>query len=109
MIDIAGNYVIRYFFAAAGTAVVLPAIEKIGVGWFSTISTGFLIVATMSLYATAKWGRTWAERTDAIKKARQDSKLESSNASGQDSAQKVYPSKKEETVHEAAPAPETET
>ena len=29
---IAGNYMIRYLFAALGSATVLPAVEKIGVG-----------------------------------------------------------------------------
>ena len=33
---VAGNYVIRYLFAAGGSAACLPVIEAIGVGWFST-------------------------------------------------------------------------
>ena len=65
---------VRYAFAAAGTAVCLPAIEKIGVGWFSTISAGFLVVATLAVYATTIWGRTWADKVDAKKARRQESK-----------------------------------
>jgi hypothetical protein len=67
----AGNYAVRYFFGAFGTAVVLPAIEHIGVGWFSTISTIFLIIATILVYITTIFGRGWRERMDAKKEARQ--------------------------------------
>jgi len=42
---IAGNYVIRYMFGCIGTAVVLPAIEHIGVGYFSTVSAGLMVFA----------------------------------------------------------------
>ncbi|KAJ6606099.1 MFS transporter [Mycena vulgaris] len=46
---VAGNYMVRYFFAAAGSAVVLPAVEKIGVG---------------CVYATAQWGEGWRDKID---------------------------------------------
>ncbi|KAF2462437.1 major facilitator superfamily domain-containing protein [Lineolata rhizophorae] len=67
---IAGNYVVRYFFAGMGTAVCLPAIETIGVGWFSTISAIFLVISALSVYATTIWGRQWREKVDAKKAAR---------------------------------------
>ena len=57
----AGNYVIRYVFAAAGTAACLPVIEAIGVGWFSTISAAFLVVAAIGTWATATYGSSWRE------------------------------------------------
>jgi hypothetical protein len=60
----AGNYMIRYFFAAAGSAVVLPAVEKIGVGWFSTISSVFLVVVTVGIYCTVLWGESWRDKID---------------------------------------------
>ncbi|KAH8653822.1 major facilitator superfamily domain-containing protein [Xylariales sp. PMI_506] len=41
----AANYLVRYLFGAAGSAIVLPAIDKIGVGAFTTISAGFVAVA----------------------------------------------------------------
>ncbi|KAI5922062.1 major facilitator superfamily domain-containing protein [Camillea tinctor] len=66
---IAGNYAIRYLFACAGTAVVLPAIEAIGIGWFSTISVVFLVVSTVGTAITIRWGRGWRESRDARKKA----------------------------------------
>lgn len=58
---LAGNYLIRYIFSAAGTAVCLPAINAMGVGWFSTISTGFLIFSAGTVYATTIWGEKWRE------------------------------------------------
>ena len=41
---LAGNYLVRYIFGATGTAVVLPAVNSIGIGAFSTISAGFMTV-----------------------------------------------------------------
>ncbi|KAK8032372.1 MFS transporter- DHA1 family- multidrug resistance protein [Apiospora arundinis] len=41
---LAGNYLIRYIFGAIGTAVVLPAVDSIGIGAFSTITAGFVTV-----------------------------------------------------------------
>ncbi|KAG7056992.1 MFS general substrate transporter [Colletotrichum scovillei] len=61
---IAGNFMVRYLFGAAGSAVVLPAIKVIGVGWFSTISAGFLVVGALSVWAVALWGRSWRHRID---------------------------------------------
>lgn len=58
---VAGNYAIRYLFAALGTAVCLPAIEQIGVGWFSTISAAFLVAATAATWAVTVWGKAWRE------------------------------------------------
>ena len=59
---VACNYMVRYWFAALGTAVVLPAIDGIGVGWFSTISAGFCLVATGLLYLTILRGKRWRDR-----------------------------------------------
>lgn len=59
---VAGNYVMRYVFAAAGTAASLPTIERIGVGWFSTISAAFLVAAGGALWVTAEHGSKWRER-----------------------------------------------
>ncbi|OTB07105.1 hypothetical protein M426DRAFT_318462 [Hypoxylon sp. CI-4A] len=61
---IAGNYAMRYFFACAGTAVVLPAIDTIGVGWFSTISALFLVAGTLCVFASIKSGGRWRQDID---------------------------------------------
>lgn len=69
---VAGNYAVRYLFAAAGSAACLPAVRKIGVGWFSTISAGFLVVAAAATYATALHGRQWRDAVDARKAERKE-------------------------------------
>ena len=61
---IAGNYMVRYLFGAVGTAVVLPAVESIGVGWFSTISAGFMMAAALAVAATVRWGKGWRDEVD---------------------------------------------
>jgi hypothetical protein len=49
---------------------VLPAIEKIGVGWFSTVSAVFLIISTIMIYLTTLYGRGWREKVDERKVAK---------------------------------------
>lgn len=67
---IAGNYLFRYLFAALGSATVLPAVEKIGVGWFSTISAGFLVAGSLGTGAAVYWGQSWREAVDKKRKKR---------------------------------------
>ncbi len=67
---VAGNYFMRYMFAAGGSAVVLPAVRAIGVGWFSTISAFFLVAGAGATYATAIWGKGWREAIDKKKAAK---------------------------------------
>jgi hypothetical protein len=57
----AGNYLFRYSFAAAGTAACLPVIDKIGVGWFSTISAVLLVISAVATWFVAEYGRSWRE------------------------------------------------
>lgn len=61
---IAGNYVLRYLFAAMGTALVLPAVEGVGVGWFSSVSALFLAVSSLALCGCVRWGRGWRDAID---------------------------------------------
>ena len=67
---IAGNYMIRYLFAALGSAFVLPATEKIGVGWFSTISAAFLVAGSLAIGTAILWGRGWREAVDRKRRAK---------------------------------------
>jgi MFS family permease len=67
---VAGNYFMRYMFAAAGTAVVLPAVRAIGVGWFSTISAVCLASGAAATYVTAEYGKKWRDAIDAKKAAK---------------------------------------
>ncbi|KAJ5590807.1 hypothetical protein N7450_004779 [Penicillium hetheringtonii] len=62
---VAGNYMFRYVFAALGSGLVLPAVEKIGVGWFSTISAIFLVFAGCCVWATTIYGDEWRNKIDA--------------------------------------------
>ncbi|CAK7236496.1 hypothetical protein SCUCBS95973_009626 [Sporothrix curviconia] len=73
---IAANYFVRYLFACGGTAVVLPAIERIGVGWFSTISALFLFVSAVGVYTAVLWGKVWRERVDAWRNRRRKAEYE---------------------------------
>ncbi|KAI5367627.1 putative major facilitator superfamily, MFS transporter superfamily [Septoria linicola] len=61
---VAGNYMVRYLFGAAGSAAVLPIIDAIGVGWFSTISALFVAVGALGTWAVAVWGKDWRDRID---------------------------------------------
>ncbi|KAA8646284.1 hypothetical protein EYZ11_007710 [Aspergillus tanneri] len=61
---IAGSYTIRYFFAALGTGVSLPAIQTLGVGWFNTISALFLLLSGVMVWVTAVFGPRWRESVD---------------------------------------------
>lgn len=61
---VAGNFMVRYLFGAVASAVVLPAIESIGVGWFSTVSALLMVLGTVGLCACIKWGASWRERAD---------------------------------------------
>ncbi|KAJ5103624.1 hypothetical protein N7532_004153 [Penicillium argentinense] len=75
---VAGNYMFRYVFAALGSGLVLPAVEAIGVGWFSTISALFLVVAGGLLWATTIYGDEWRINIDAKKKQKTDKNGETS-------------------------------
>ncbi|KAH7073949.1 major facilitator superfamily domain-containing protein [Paraphoma chrysanthemicola] len=67
---VAGNYFMRYMFAAAGSAACLPAVRAVGVGWFSTISALFLVAGAAGTYITALYGKTWREAIDEKKATR---------------------------------------
>ncbi|KAL7930815.1 MFS general substrate transporter [Trichoderma chlorosporum] len=64
----AANYFVRYLAGCVATAVVLPAVDGIGVGWFETISTGLVILSTVGVLATIRWGKGWREKIDAKEK-----------------------------------------
>jgi len=70
--DLAGNYFMRYMFAAAGSAACLPAVRAIGVGWFSTISAFFLVAGAAATYVTALYGQQWRTAMDDKKAARKE-------------------------------------
>jgi multidrug resistance protein len=61
---IAGNYQIRYLFAAAGSAACLPGIQGIGVGWFSSISALFLATCAGLVHLAVQYGEGWGSKID---------------------------------------------
>jgi len=73
---IAGNYMIRYLFGALGSATVLPAVEKVGVGWFSTISAGFLVVSSLATLSSVVWGKSWRGSVDRKRRAKRCKMME---------------------------------
>lgn len=73
---VASNYMIRYLFGAAGSAVVLPAVDQIGVGWFSTISALFLAACAGTILLTTWYGEAWRDKVDARKRAKKEARLE---------------------------------
>lgn len=75
---IAGNYMIRYLFAALASATVLPAVERIGVGWFSTISAAFLVAGSLATGSAVLWGKSWRDAVDRRRRAKRDGILERS-------------------------------
>jgi MFS family permease len=67
---LAGNYFMRYMFAAGGSAACLPAIRAVGVGWFSTIGAFFLMAGAAATYVTAEYGKKWRDDIDGKKAAK---------------------------------------
>ncbi|ROV86929.1 hypothetical protein VMCG_10905 [Cytospora schulzeri] len=65
---VAGNFMVRYLFGAVASAIVLPAVESIGVGWFCTISAALLILGGLGVYSVARWGGGWRERSESRSK-----------------------------------------
>ncbi|KAF7561919.1 hypothetical protein G7046_g2209 [Stylonectria norvegica] len=63
---VAGNYLTRFLFAAAGTAVCLPAIDAIGIGWFSTISGLFITVTAGLVWLLTVYGEGWRQARDGL-------------------------------------------
>ncbi|KAL6921712.1 hypothetical protein ACHAP8_006728 [Fusarium lateritium] len=61
----ATNFFARYLVGCVASAVVLPAIEALGIGWFSTISAAYLIVSALATMAAIRWGKCWRERMEA--------------------------------------------
>jgi hypothetical protein len=66
----------RYMFAAGGSAVVLPAIRGIGVGWFSTLSAFFLMAGAAATWVTAEYGKKWRDAIDEKKIAEKEAEIQ---------------------------------
>lgn len=84
---VAGNYMMRYVFAAAGSAVCLPAIQGIGVGWFTTISCFFMAATAVAVWAVTVWGEDWRRAVDRQEKEKKKEreKADEEKAGGKES------------------------
>jgi hypothetical protein len=60
----ATNFFARYLVGCVASAVVLPAVEAVGIGWFSTISAAYLIVSALGTMAAIRRGKSLRERTE---------------------------------------------
>ncbi|TLD10115.1 hypothetical protein PgNI_05943, partial [Pyricularia grisea] len=89
---VAGNYMMRYLFACLGTAVVLPAIQSIGVGWFSTVSAAFTMFGAAGLVASVAWGKRWREGMDAERRRKRSEKSKRRAKAGDGGESGVVPS-----------------
>ncbi|KAJ5834976.1 hypothetical protein N7447_001002 [Penicillium robsamsonii] len=61
---VAGSYLFRYVFGALGSGLVLPAVEAMGVGWFSTISALFLVASGVCVWLTTIFGDQWRDKVE---------------------------------------------
>jgi MFS family permease len=78
----AANFFVRYLSGCLGTAVVLPAIEGVGVGWFSTISTLLLLSGSCATMAAIRWGEKWRRGVAQKDKEKRSSKGNINAANG---------------------------
>lgn len=81
---LASNNCIRYLFAAAASAFVLPLVEAVGLGWTLIVAAAAQWVGFGAILVTMVWGEKWRERVAA----REDGPVE----------------KKEEAVDEGLPS-----
>ncbi|KAL2846770.1 major facilitator superfamily domain-containing protein [Aspergillus pseudodeflectus] len=68
---ISGKYIIQYTFSAGASALVVPVIDDIGVGWTFTISAFMTLTGAVLVVMIARWGiemQRWVERRIPLEK-----------------------------------------
>ncbi|KAF4977838.1 hypothetical protein FZEAL_5681 [Fusarium zealandicum] len=70
----ATNFFVRYLMGCVASAVVLPAVEGFGIGWFSTITAAYLMASALATMAAIRWGKGWRESTEAKLERRREQK-----------------------------------
>ena len=58
----AANFFMRYLAGCLGTGVVLPIVQSIGVGWFSTISALLMVASAGGLMVAIRRGDGWVSK-----------------------------------------------
>ncbi|KAI1778568.1 putative MFS transporter [Hypoxylon cercidicola] len=61
------NYLLRYLAAAIDSGTVLPIVSSIGVGWFCVITCGMLILSTVGVLCSIRFGEGWRNRRQSEK------------------------------------------
>lgn len=77
---VAGNFLVRYSFGAVGSAVVLPAVESIGVGWFSTVSAVLMVIGALGVWMCIQRGKGWREEVEGRRVAKLEVSAEGGDA-----------------------------
>lgn len=62
---VAANNLFKCLFGAGAVAAALPLIERIGIGWTSSLVAGIWICFSPSLWAVYKWGYAWRKQESA--------------------------------------------
>ncbi|RSL60053.1 hypothetical protein CEP54_006961 [Fusarium duplospermum] len=70
----ATNFFMRYLIGCVASAVVLPAVEGVGIGWFSTITAAYLVASALATLAAIRWGKGWRESMQAKLEGRREQK-----------------------------------
>lgn len=73
-------WLVRYAGACLATAVALPMLDGIGVGWSSTIGALAVMISTLGLIATVKWGESWRKDIVLPKKSTPSEPVENTAA-----------------------------
>ena len=77
----AANNLVRYLVGAAGTAVIIQMVNRMGRGWCFTFIATVVFFTSPLLWAELKWGRGWREeRRVRIEKHRQEKGMKRANA-----------------------------
>ncbi|ORY83733.1 major facilitator superfamily domain-containing protein [Protomyces lactucae-debilis] len=67
---VGANYSIRYVFAATASAVILPLIDAVGVGWANTLAAALLVLSGVFTILVVKFGERWRLGVDEWIKSR---------------------------------------
>ncbi|KAK7419882.1 hypothetical protein QQX98_003069 [Neonectria punicea] len=70
----ATNFFMRYLMGCVASAVVLPAVQTIGIGWFTTVTAAYMMASALGTMAAIRWGKGWRESTTAKLDAREQEK-----------------------------------
>lgn len=83
----ATHFFMRYLIGCVASAVVLPAVEGVGIGWFSTISAAYLVASALATMAAIRWGKGWRESMQAKLQGQREEKEAEGQSKGVETVQ----------------------